>query len=145
MAIILGRKPLLETKDYEDYAIGLALPIQITNVAFKQNYTEIEQLKSNIKNLLLTKRGERLMNPLFGAGVETVLFEPITDEFEDKIQDIITTSVERHIPNVSIDEINVDMSNENKDKNSVNISLKFRSRNTGNSGLVSFNIQQTAP
>jgi phage baseplate assembly protein W len=145
MAIILGRKPLLETKDYEDYAIGLALPIQITNVAFKQNYTEIDQLKSNIKNLLLTKRGERLMNPLFGSGVETVLFEPITDEFEDKIQDIITNSVERYIPNASIDEINVDMSNENKDRNSVNISLKFRSRSTGNSGLVSFNIQQIAP
>ena len=145
MAIILGRKPLLETKDYEDYAIGLALPIQIGAVAFKQNYTEIDQLKSNIKNLLLTKRGERLMNPLFGSGVETVLFEPITDEFEEKIQDIITNSVERYIPNVSIDEINVDMSNENKDKNSVNISLKFRSRSTGNSGLVSFNIQQIAP
>jgi phage baseplate assembly protein W len=145
MAIILGRKPLLETKDYEDYAIGLALPIQIATVDFKQNYTEIDQLKSNIKNLLLTKRGERLMNPLFGSGVETVLFEPITDEFEDKIQDIITNSVERYIPNVSIDEINVDMSNENKDRNSVNISLKFRSRSTGNSGLVSFNIQQIAP
>ena len=145
MAIILGKKPIIETKEYEDYAVGLALPIQISNVAFKQNYTEIEQLKSNIKNLLLTKRGERLMNPLFGSGVETVLFEPITDEFEDKIQDIITNSVERYIPNVSIDEINVDMSNENKDRNSVNISLKFRSRSTGNSGLVSFNIQQIAP
>jgi phage baseplate assembly protein W len=145
MAIILGKKPIIETKEYEDYAVGLALPIQISNVAFKQNYTEIEQLKSNIKNLLLTKRGERLMNPLFGSGVETVLFEPITDEFEDKIQDIITNSVERYIPNVSIDEINVDMSNENKDRNSVNISLKFRSTNTGNSGLVSFNIQQIAP
>ena len=145
MAIILGKKPIIETKEYEDYAVGLALPIQISNVAFKQNYTEIEQLKSNIKNLLLTKRGERLMNPLFGSGVETVLFEPITDEFEDKIQDIITNSVERYIPNVSIDEINVDMSNENKDRNSVNISLKFRSRSTGNSGLVSFNVQQIAP
>lgn len=145
MAIILGRKPIIETTEYEDYAVGLALPIQISNVAFKQNYTEIEQLKTNIKNLLLTKRGERLMNPLFGSGVETVLFEPITDEFEDKIQDIITTSVEKYIPNVSIDEINVDMSNENKDRNLVNISLKFRSRNTGNSGLVSFNVQQIAP
>jgi phage baseplate assembly protein W len=145
MAIILGKKPIIETKEYEDYAVGLALPIQISNVAFKQNYTEIEQLKSNIKNLLLTKRGERLMNPLFGSGVETVLFEPITDEFEDKIQDIITNSVERYIPNVSIDEINVDMSNENKDRNSINISLKFRSRSTGNSGLVSFNVQQIAP
>ena len=145
MAIILGKKPIIETKEYEDYAVGLALPIQISNVAFKQNYTEIEQLKSNIKNLLLTKRGERLMNPLFGTGVETVLFEPITDEFEEKVQDIITNSVEKYIPNVSIEEIDVDMSNENKDKNSVNISLKFRSRNTGNSGLVSFNVQQIAP
>jgi phage baseplate assembly protein W len=117
MAIILGKKPIIESKQYEDYAVGLALPIQINGVAFKQNYTEIEQLKSNIKNLLLTKRGERIMNPLFGAGVETVLFEPITEEFEDKIQEIITKSVERYIPNVDIDEINVDMSNENKDRN----------------------------
>lgn len=85
------------------------------------------------------------MNPLFGSGVETVLFEPITDEFEDKVQDIITTSVEKYMPNVSIDEINVDMSNENKDRNLVNISLKFRSRSTGNSGLISFNVQQIAP
>ncbi len=145
MAIILGKKPIIESKQYEDYAVGLALPIQINGVAFKQNYTEIEQLKSNIKNLLLTKRGERIMNPLFGAGVETVLFEPITEEFEDKIQEIITKSVERYIPNVDIDEINVDMSNENKDKNLVNISLKFRSKSTGNSGLVSFNVQQIAP
>ena len=145
MAIILGRKPIIESKEYDDYVVGLALPIQITNVAFKQNYTEIEQLKSNIKNLLLTKRGERLMNPLFGTGIETVLFEPITDEFEDKVQTIITNSVERYVPNVSIDEINVDMSNENRDKNLVNISLKFRSRNTGNSGLVSISVQQTAP
>jgi phage baseplate assembly protein W len=145
MAIILGKKPIIESKQYEDYAVGLALPIQINGVAFKQNYTEIEQLKSNIKNLLLTKRGERIMNPLFGAGVETVLFEPITEEFEDKIQEIITKSVERYIPNVDIDEINVDMSDENKDKNSVNISLKFRSKSTGNSGLVSFNVQQIAP
>jgi phage baseplate assembly protein W len=145
MAIILGKKPIIETKEYEDYAVGLALPIQISGVAFKQNYTEIEQLKSNIKNLLLTKRGERVMNPLFGAGVETVLFEPITEEFEDKIQTIITNSVERYIPNVDIEEINVDMSNENKDKNLVNISLKFRSKSTGNSGLVSFNVQQIAP
>jgi phage baseplate assembly protein W len=145
MAIVLGQKLVTDTKKYEDYAIGISLPIQIGNTAFNQTITTGEQVKSNIKNLLLTKRGERVMNPLFGAGVETVLFEPITEEFEDKIQTIITNSVERYIPNVDIEEINVDMSNENKDKNLVNISLKFRSKSTGNSGLVSFNVQQIAP
>lgn len=145
MAIILGRKPIIETKAFEDYAVGLQIPIKITNTAFAQNFTELEQLKSNIKNLLLTKRGERLMNNDFGAGIETVLFEPITDEFESKVQDIINQAVERYLPNVTVDEINVDMSNENKDKNLVNISLKFRSSNTGLSDTVSFNVQQIAP
>ena len=145
MAILLGRKPLIETKPFEDYAVGLQIPIRITNTAFAQNFTELEQLKSNIINLLLTKRGERLMNPDFGAGIETVLFEPITDEFEEKVQTIINESVERYLPNVSIDEINVDMSNENKDTNTVNISLKFRSVSTGLSDVVSFNVQQISP
>jgi phage baseplate assembly protein W len=145
MAIILGRKPLIETKAFEDYALGIKIPIQITNVAFAQNFTELDQLKSNIKNLLLTKKGERVMNPDFGAGVETVLFEQITDDFEEKVQDIITTSVETYIPNVTIEEINVDMSDANKDRNYVSISLKFRSKNTGLSDTVSFNVQQIAP
>lgn len=145
MAIILGRKPVIESKEYEDYAVGLQIPIRITNVAFAQNFTVLEQLKSNIKNLLLTKRGERLMNNDFGAGIETVLFEPITDEFEEKIQDIINEAVEKYLPNVSIDEINVDMSDENKDKNTVNISLKFRNNSTNQSDVLSMNVTQIAP
>lgn len=145
MAIILGRKPVIESKEYEDYAVGLQIPIRITNVAFAQNFTILEQLKSNIKNLLLTKRGERLMNNDFGAGIETVLFEPITDEFEEKIQDIINEAVEKYLPNVSIDEINVDMSDENKDKNTVNISLKFRNNSTNQSDVLSMNVTQIAP
>lgn len=144
MAIILGRKPLIETKPFEDYALGLKIPIQIENVAFAQNFTQIEQLKANIKNLLLTKRGERVMNPDFGCGIETVLFEQLTDDFEDRVQEIINEAVERYLPNVLIEEINLDMSNDNKDKNTVNISIKFRSNSTGLSDVVSFDVQQIA-
>jgi phage baseplate assembly protein W len=144
MAIILGRKPLIETKPFEDYALGLKIPIQIGNVAFAQNFTQIDQLKANIKNLLLTKRGERIMNPDFGCGIETVLFEQITDDFEEKIQDIINEAIEKYLPSVLIEEINLDMSNDNRDKNTVNISIKFRSATTGLSDVVSFDVQQIA-
>ena len=85
------------------------------------------------------------MNNDFGAGLETVLFEPITDEFETKVQDIINGAVEKYLPNVSIDEINIDMSDENKDKNTVNISLKFRNLSTAQSDVLSFNVTQIAP
>ena len=34
MAIILGNKLVKDTTTYNDYAIGISLPIQITNTAF---------------------------------------------------------------------------------------------------------------
>ena len=54
MAIVLGQKLVQDTKKYEDYAIGISLPIQIGNTAFNQTFTTNEQIKSNVKNLLLT-------------------------------------------------------------------------------------------
>ena len=53
MAIVLGQKLVQDTKKYEDYAIGISLPIQIGNTAFNQTFTTNEQIKSNVKNLLL--------------------------------------------------------------------------------------------
>ena len=74
MAVIIGKKMLNDTGQYEDYAIGITLPIQIGNNAFNQAFTTIEQAKSNIKNLLLTNRGERVMQPEFGSGLRELLF-----------------------------------------------------------------------
>ena len=75
MAIVLGQKLVQDTEKYEDYAIGISLPIQIGNTAFNQTFTTNEQIKSNVKNLLLTKKGERVMQPNFGSGLQELLFD----------------------------------------------------------------------
>ena len=74
MAVILGKKLVIDSKQFEDYAIGITLPIQIGNTAFNQSFITADQVKSNIKNLLLTKRFERLMQPEFGSGIQELLF-----------------------------------------------------------------------
>ena len=51
MAIVLGQKLVKDTEKYNDYAIGITLPIQIGNTAFNQSFTTIEQTKSNIKQM----------------------------------------------------------------------------------------------
>ena len=140
MAIILGRKPIIESKEYDDYAVGLALPIQITNVAFKQNYTEIEQLKSNIKNLLLTKKGERVMQPNFGSGLQELLFDFNDELLSTKIEETITTALENWLPYVVVQQINVNQSNDNKDRNTVGITISFNVRNSPELNTVSFKI-----
>ena len=89
MAIVLGKKMMIDSKQFEDYAIGITLPIQIGNNAFNQSFKTADQAKSNIKNLLLTKKYERLMQPQFGSGLQELLFEINDEEFAEKIENTI--------------------------------------------------------
>jgi len=142
MAIVLGQKIVTDTKTYNDYAVGISLPIQITNVAFTQTFQTIDQLKSNIKNLLLTVRGERMMQPEFGCGLYELLFEMNTDEFNQTAEDEIRTSLQRWLPIVTVDEVIVEESNVLRDTNQFNVSLKFSVGNSTELETVEFTVTE---
>ena len=141
MAIVLGQKLVKDTEKYNDYAIGITLPIQIGNTAFNQSFTTIEQTKSNIKNLLLTKKYERLMQPNLGSGMQELLFEMNDADVAEKIENVINSSMETWLPFVTIEDISIEQTNELKDTNQLNVSLKFRIENNVNLETLSFNIQ----
>ena len=141
MAIVLGSKIVKDTKEYNDYALGISLPIQIGDVAFNQTFKTIDQVKTNIKSLLLTKRFERLMQPEFGSGLQEVLFEPADDEIATKIEDTIVSTISKWLPYVTIQQINVDTKNELKDKNEVDVSIKFTVGNSTNLESITFTVQ----
>jgi phage baseplate assembly protein W len=126
MAIVLGQKNVKDTESFNDYAIGITLPIQITNTAFAQSFTTREQVSSNIKNLLLTKRGERILQPEFGSGLQELLFDFNNDELPTKIEDTITEALEQWLPYVTIDSIDVEQTDYLKDRNRANVSIKFK-------------------
>jgi phage baseplate assembly protein W len=141
MAVELGSKIVKDTQSYNDYAIGISLPIQITNTAFQQTFTTIEQVKSNIKNLLLTKKGERIMQPTFGSGLQEGLFEQNVNDFESRIEDTINESLEQWLPYVTAEEIDIDASDELRDANRINVSVKFRIGNNTDLNEVTFITQ----
>jgi len=140
MAIVLGQKLVQDTKKYEDTALGITLPIQIGNTAFNQSFTTYEQAKSNIKNLLLTKKGERVMQPNFGSGLQELLFDFNDDLLSAKIEETITTALENWLPYIVVQQINVNQSNDNKDRNTVGITISFNVRNSPELNTVSFKI-----
>jgi phage baseplate assembly protein W len=87
-------------------SIGLSLPLGVhQNGVFKQTQTLLEQTKSNIKNLLLTRRGERLGNPRFGSDLLKAVFEPVDGETENKIEEAIRSSISEYLPHVQIKSI----------------------------------------
>ena len=110
-----------------DIKIGLELPFARSRTGlFGLTETTLEQAGHNIKNLLLTAKGERIMQPDFGSGLRSLLFEQMDDtEFKKNIQQTILKSVEYWLPYIRIEAIDVDMASELKDKNQVNLNLQF--------------------
>ena len=118
------RKPFIEDNDTNIF-IGLDLPIRRGDGKdgyFASTTTTIEAIKNNIKNLLLTQKGERLMYPNFGMGLRRFLFEPFRDEINLAIQDEIIESFKYWLPFVIIRDILIKMS---ADENTMSVNIDF--------------------
>jgi phage baseplate assembly protein W len=83
-------------------AIGVTLPFNGPGV-FNSSYATKDQVKSNLINLLLTDPGERLMEPNFGVGVRSLLFEQYIDKENLKIKMMDQASI--YIPEIEISDI----------------------------------------
>jgi phage baseplate assembly protein W len=142
MAVILGSKPVKDLEQFNDTAIGITLPLQITNTAFNQSFKTTEQIKTNIKSLLLTKRRERVMQPLLGSGLNEVLFEQNDADLESRIEDTITDALANWLPYIVIDTIIIEQTDELKDRNRVNVSIRFRLNGNPTLETVTFNVDE---
>ena len=141
MAVEIGRKIVKDTPQYANYAIGLTLPLTFGENTFEQSFLTKDQVKSNIKNLLLTKRGERVLQPQFGSGLQELLFEQNVDDLEGRIEDTINESLQQWLPYVTAEEIDIESTNELRDNNRINVSIKFRIGDDINLENVTFTVQ----
>ena len=108
----------------EDVYIGVGLPLTHNKSGFfYKTKTSLEQAKSNIKNLLLTRKGERLGNPNFGSDLFAVIFEQEGEDIENKVEEAIRSAMSQWLPFIIIDEIETKFSDRNL--NVINVSIGF--------------------
>lgn len=126
MAYVIGKKVVKDTADFDNYAYGITLPVRRGKDGyFEQAFQSFDQARANLVNLLLTKKGERIMQPDFGTGLEELLFEQMQGDFEERLQEIITESVNFWLPYINIEEIDVEMTDEMKDRHIAKMGIKF--------------------
>ena len=143
MAIITGPKLVKDLPEKDRVAIGITLPIQKGNGGyFAQSYQTSEQVKSNIKNLILTRKGERLMHPNFGTDLYNTLFNQNTDDLESEIERSIDRAIQEWMPYISVEEILVDQTNTNRDTYFFTVTLNFRVAGQQNLETITFNINE---
>jgi len=143
MAIELGKVNVtdLTENDYKVLGIGINRSSN-SNGIFATNYTTLTQAKDNLKNLILTKKGERLMQPEFGCDIWLVLFEQISEGIiEAKIEGYIVDAVSQWLPYLNIDEIIFDYDDNDIDNNRIGLDIKFSLKNNPNlSESVQINV-----
>jgi phage baseplate assembly protein W len=91
-------------------------------------------IKNNLKQLLNTEPGERVLLPDFGCGLRKFLFQPLDSNTKEQIKDQIITSITKYLPSVLIEEINVEEVAEVGPNNNqvVNIGLRLRVKDETN-------------
>ena len=62
-------------------------------------------IKQAIVNLLLTNKGERLMNPKYGSDIRSYLFEPLDYGTAAQIKANIRSTIDRFEPRISISDL----------------------------------------
>jgi|SRR5210317_890813 len=106
-----------------DVAIGVMLPFGKQNGLFQLSYTTEQQAISNLKSLLLTRKGERLFQPNFGSDVYSLMFENINSDLSSQLDESLRADIEYWLPYIIIDDINIEII---EDRNYVRIELSFR-------------------
>jgi phage baseplate assembly protein W len=117
--------------------IGVALPFNAPGV-FNYNYSTKDQIKSNLLNLLLTNKGERIMDPNFGADIRGSLFDNITTDGLEIIRQKITTAINLYIPQITLSSVSIDS---DVDRNTLNITINYILNISGTADEI--NIQFT--
>ena len=110
--------------------IAAELPLVVSNTFGAYNLiTDFQSLaKQNLKMLILTNPGERMMDTNFGIGLRRFLFEQNEPGTYTKIDEKIRQQVGSYLPYIQINQIEFVVPENNPDlfPHSIDITIKFK-------------------
>lgn len=89
---------------------GIKFPFthnEFTKFFVDANMTEKDKVRSQIIHVIFTPKGQRIRNPEFGTDLIKYIFSPSDGESWEGVKNEITTSVQRFVPNVVLNDIRV--------------------------------------
>lgn len=104
---------------YSDFKKDLEINLLTDDLAVTRDE---DAVKEAMRNLILTDRGERLMQPNLGAGIRELLFENLTPATLELIKDRVRSTLEVYEPRADIIDVIVAGS---LDENEVYVTVRF--------------------
>ena len=112
--------------DEDDRFVGILLPMSNSGQGyFAPTKTTREAAYTNLKNLILTMKGERPMQPEFGCDIHSMIFNPIGEDLNVRVDGAIRDAIAEWLPYIVVEDVVVNTTNADKDNNSIRITLKY--------------------
>jgi len=116
-----GAKRIFPIDTRPSVGVGVAIPFNASAV-FRTTYTTQNAIKNNLINFFLTEPGEIYLNPTFGGGLRSFVFEQITNNTTELLKEDIQAKINRYFPNVIVSSLGVF---QNNDSNSLIVSINY--------------------
>lgn len=115
--------------------LGITLPLQLENNGyFGTNYNLLRQIKSNLTNLIRTRKGERVHQPNFGCSIHEFLFEQITPDTIQKAYESVIQDVEFWMPFLEVTHFDIKNDVQSINENTIKMIIHWRLRTNQNIG-----------
>ena len=104
------------------------LPVDFTTGTIESHLEDgfESMIKQNLKMILLTHPGERIMVPDFGVGLRRFIFELETyDDIYDELIDVVSSQVSQYFPVIQIINIWEDYSEQNYLRLTIDYNIDF--------------------
>jgi len=109
------------------------------NLAYSQREQSVREV---ILNILLTRPGERLMRPEFGAGLLNFIHQPNNETTRNLIAGVIRKAINQWEPRVEVEEVQVLADNRNLAEVHITIRFHMRYVTTPMEFSLSLNLEQ---
>ena len=103
--------------------------VEFENFFLDANSSQRDKVRSQIMHVIFTPKGQRIRLPEFGTDLIKYIFSPSDSESWEGVKNEIVTSVQRFVPNVTLNDVRVVQSEDERAEIYVRIDYSVKEGN----------------
>ncbi len=122
---------------------GWSFPVTFTAGNYQLKLTSYEDnINESINAILLTKKGERCLEPQFGSGLQQFFFRKMDATLKGEIKDAVKVSLLQNEPRITVMNVDVDFADLQNGLVEIAITYEYNQTNTRHNYVFPFYLNE---
>lgn len=122
---------------------GWAFPVTFSAGNYRLDLTRYEaNIEDSINIILLTRKGERCLEPQFGSGLQQYFFRKIDETLKGEIIDAVRSALLNNEPRITVNDVSVKFTDLQNGLIEVMIAYVFNQTNTRHNYVFPYHVNE---